>query len=62
MVILLRPLKMKGLLPKWISWVQFSVFGSSVAIKINDDVGSHTQTNKRFLKQGDPLSQYFSTS
>jgi hypothetical protein len=46
---------MKGFSPKWISWVESFVSGGSVAVNVNEDVGSYFQTRKG-LRQGDPLS------
>jgi hypothetical protein len=52
---LMQTLRMKGFSPKWISWVKSFISGGSVAINVNDEVGSYFQTKKR-LRQGDPLS------
>jgi hypothetical protein len=40
---------------KWRALINNFVFGGSVAIKVNDDVGRYFQT-KKGLRQGDPLS------
>ncbi len=52
---LLQTLRMKGFLPKWISWIESFISGGSVAVKVNDDVGPFFQT-KKGLRQGDSLS------
>jgi hypothetical protein len=52
---LIQALRMKGFSPKWITWVQSFISGGSVAINVNDDVGSYFKT-KKGLRQGDPLS------
>ena len=52
---LLQTLRMKGFSDKWCSLIQDFVFGGSVAIKVNDDVGHYFQT-KKGLRQKDPLS------
>jgi hypothetical protein len=52
---LMQTLRMKGFSPKWISWVESSVSGGSVAVNVNEDVKSYFQTRKG-LRQGDPLS------
>ena len=52
---LLQTLRMKGFLPKWISWIKSFISGGSVAVKVNDDVGPFFQT-KKGLRQGDSLS------
>jgi hypothetical protein len=54
-MLLLQALRMKGFQPKWITWVQSFISGGSVAINVNDDVGSYFKT-KKGLRQGDPLS------
>jgi len=46
---------MKGFSSQWISWVQSFTSGGSVAINVNDEVGSYFQT-KKGLRQGDLLS------
>ena len=46
---------MKGLSKEWRSLINNFVFGGSVAIKVNDDIGKYFQT-KKGLRQGDPLS------
>jgi hypothetical protein len=46
---------MKGFSPEWRALINNFVFGGSVAIKVNDDVGNYFQT-KKGLRQGDPLS------
>lgn len=52
---LMQTLRMKGFSPKWISWIESFVSGGSVAVNVNNDVGSYFQT-KKGLRQGDPLS------
>ena len=51
---LLQTLRMKGFSDEWCALIQNFVFGGSVAIKVNDDVGRYFQT-KKGLRQGDPL-------
>jgi hypothetical protein len=46
---------MKGLSPKWISWVKSFITEGGVTINVNDEVGPFFQTRKG-LQQGDPLS------
>jgi hypothetical protein len=43
---LFQSLRMKGLCPKWISWVKAFISGGSVAANINDEVGNYFQTKK----------------
>ena len=50
-----QTLRMKGFSEEWRSLIHNFVSGGSVAIKVNDDVGSYFQT-KKGLRQGDPLS------
>jgi hypothetical protein len=50
-----QTLRMKGFSPIWCNWIDQIVRGSSVNIKVNDDVGHFFQT-KKGVKQGDPLS------
>jgi hypothetical protein len=44
---LMQTLRMKGFSPKWISWIKSFISGGSVAINLNDEVGSYFQTKKR---------------
>lgn len=53
--LLLQTLRMKGFSPKWISWVDSFIYGGSVAVKVNDNVGHFFQT-KKGVRQGDPVS------
>jgi hypothetical protein len=46
---------MKGFSDEWRALINNFVFGGSVAIKVNDDIGRYFQT-KKGLRQGDPLS------
>jgi hypothetical protein len=46
---------MKGFSQEWRSLIKNFIFGGSVAIKVNDDVGNYFQT-KKGLRQGNPLS------
>ena len=46
---------MKGFFEEWRALINNFVFGGSVAIKVNDDVGRYFQM-KEGLWQGDPLS------
>jgi hypothetical protein len=46
---------MKGFSEEWRTLINNFVFGGSVAIKFNDDIGRYFQT-KKGLRQGDPLS------
>ena len=46
---------MKGFSDEWHALIYNFVFGGSVAIKVNDDVGRYFQT-KKGLRQADPLS------
>jgi retron-type reverse transcriptase len=46
---------MKGFSDEWRALIHNFIFGGSVAIKVNDDVGRYFQT-KKGLRQGDPLS------
>jgi hypothetical protein len=50
-----QTLRMKGFSDEWRSLIDSFVSGGSVAIKVNDDVGTYFQTLKG-LRQGDPLS------
>jgi hypothetical protein len=50
-----QTLRMKGFSDEWRALIHNFVFGGSVAIKVNDDVGKYFQT-KKGLRQGDPLS------
>jgi hypothetical protein len=50
-----QTLRMKGFSPKWCRWIQNTVTGGSVGIKVNYDIGPYFQT-KRGLRQGDPMS------
>ena len=50
-----QALRMKGFSADWCSLIESFVVGGSVAIKVNDNVGSYFQT-KKGLRQGDPLS------
>jgi hypothetical protein len=46
---------MKGFDPSWCMWLQSFVQGGNVGIKVNDQLGTYSQT-KKSLRQGDPLS------
>jgi hypothetical protein len=46
---------MKGFSEEWLALIHSFVWGGSVAIKVNDDIGKYFQT-KKGLRQGDPLS------
>jgi hypothetical protein len=46
---------MKGFSHEWRALINSFVSGGSVAIKVNDDIGTYFQTLKG-LRQGDPLS------
>jgi hypothetical protein len=48
-------LKMKGFSDEWCALIHNFIFGGSVAIKVNGDVGNYFQM-KKGLRQGDPLS------
>ncbi|WVZ48782.1 hypothetical protein U9M48_000191 [Paspalum notatum var. saurae] len=48
-----QTLRMKGLSPKWCSWVQSFVQQGNVGVKVNDQVGSYFQTKKEFVKYAD---------
>ena len=48
-------LRMKGFSAEWCAMIHSFVTGGSVAIKVNDDIGSYFQT-KKGLRQGDPAS------
>jgi hypothetical protein len=50
-----QTLRMKGFSDEWRALINNFVFGGSVAIKINDDIGRYFQT-KKGMRQGDPLS------
>jgi hypothetical protein len=50
-----QTLRMKGFSAEWRALIYSFVFGGSVAIKVNDDVGRYFQTLNG-LRQGDPLS------
>jgi hypothetical protein len=50
-----QTLRMKGFSHEWRALINSFVSGGSVAIKVNDDVGTYFQTLKG-LRQGDPLS------
>jgi hypothetical protein len=45
----------KGFSPEWQALIHSFVSGGSIAIKVNEDVGTYFQTLKG-LRQGDPLS------
>ena len=51
---LLQMLRMKRFSPEWIGWIKSFISGGSVAISVNDEIGSFFQT-KKGLRQGDPL-------
>jgi len=51
---LLQMLRMKRFSPEWIGWIKSFISGGSVAINVNDEIGSFFQT-KKGLRQGDPL-------
>ena len=51
---LLQMLRMKRFSPEWIGWIKSFISGGSVAINVNDEIGSFFQTRKG-LRQGDPL-------
>jgi hypothetical protein len=51
---------MKGFSEEWRALINNFVFGGSVAIKVNDDIGRYFQM-KKDLRQGDPLSPMFLT-
>ena len=46
---------MKDISEEWHALIHIFISGGSVAIKVNDDVGSYFQT-KKGLRQGDSLS------
>jgi hypothetical protein len=50
-----QTLRMKGFSDEWHALIHNFVFGVSVAIKINDDIGRYFQM-KKGLRQGDTLS------
>jgi hypothetical protein len=50
-----QTLRLKGFSEEWRALIHKFVFGGSVAIKVNEDVGRYFQT-KKGLRQGDPLS------
>jgi hypothetical protein len=50
-----QTLRMKGFSAEWLALIHSFVSGGSVAIKVNDNVGTYFQTLKG-LRQGDPLS------
>jgi hypothetical protein len=50
-----QTLRIKGFSHEWHALINSFVSGGSVAIKVNDDVGTYFQTLKG-LRQGDPLS------
>ena len=58
-VFLRQVLRMKGFSCKWCQWIDQIVSGGSVCVKINDELGHFFQT-KKGLRQGDPLSPFFS--
>jgi hypothetical protein len=43
-----QTLRMKGFSEEWRALIHNFVFGGSVAIKVNDDIGGYFQTKKRF--------------
>jgi len=43
---LMQTLRMKGFSPKWISWVEPIILGRSIAVNVNDNVGTYFQTKK----------------
>ena len=49
-----QTLRMKGFSVEWRALIHNFIFGGSVAIKVNDDIGNYFQT-KKGLRQGDPL-------
>jgi hypothetical protein len=50
-----QALRMKGFSQKWCGWIENTIKGGSVEVKVNDEVGHFFQTRKG-LRQGDPLS------
>jgi hypothetical protein len=50
-----QTLRMKGFSPLWCKWIHHFVYGGSVAVKVNNDVGHYFLT-KKGLQHGDPLS------
>jgi hypothetical protein len=48
-------LRMKGFSDEWRALIHNFVFGDSVAIKVNDNIGRYFQM-KKSIRQGDPLS------
>jgi hypothetical protein len=52
--LLQQTLRMKGFSEEWRELINKSIFGGTVAIKVNDDIGKYFQT-KKGLRQGDPL-------
>jgi hypothetical protein len=50
-----QTLRLKGLSDEWRALIYNFVFGGSVAIKVNNDIGRYFQT-KKGLRQGGPLS------
>lgn len=55
-----QTLRMKGFSELWCKWIEHIVTGGSVAVKVNDEIGHYFQT-KKGLRQGDPLSPFYST-
>ena len=50
-----QTLRIKGFSEEWRALINNFIFGGSVSIKVNDDIGKYFQT-KKGLRQGDPLS------
>jgi hypothetical protein len=50
-----QALRMKGFSQKWCGWIENTIKGGSVGVKVNDEVGHLFQIRKG-LRQGDPLS------
>lgn len=50
-----QTLRMKRFSLQWCGWIKDIVTGSSVGVKVNDDIGNFFPT-KKSLMQGDPLS------
>jgi hypothetical protein len=51
-----QTLRMKGFSEEWRALINNFVFGGSVAIKVNDDIGRYFQTKKRVEARRSPIS------
>jgi hypothetical protein len=48
-------LNARGFYSKWCKWIEQVVYGGTVSVKLNDNVGPYIKSYK-WVRQGDPLS------